>query len=287
MVASLRGISKDTDPAQAYLFIGGSGEGKTTVARIFAEALDTKQILEYNCADKNTVDFARWIAEEAVKRIMGGGRRVFIFDEVQRLTTATQNILLKSMEDSPKNVFFIFATTDSTGLIEPFKGRCLHFQTERPERRELLNLLLKISEKEGIEVERKLLLDIVQASEKAPRMALNMLSSIANIKGDEAQRVQLRAYTHDEVQEHELGKAILAHSKWEPIAKALRGLKGDPESIRWGILASLNASFLFSATKRKIIAIDHFSISVRDSGMAGLTLAAYNTWLDCKPEVNK
>jgi DNA polymerase-3 subunit gamma/tau len=144
---------------QAYVFSGSRGIGKTSIARIFSKALrcpnvtekadgllyscdncpDCKEIasgasvnvLEIDGASNNGVDSVREIRENAKFLPTSGLYKIYIIDEVHMLSTAAFNALLKTLEEPPEHVVFIFATTESHKIPETILGRCQRFDFKR------------------------------------------------------------------------------------------------------------------------------------------------------------
>ncbi|HQG49475.1 MAG TPA: DNA polymerase III subunit gamma/tau, partial [Sedimentisphaerales bacterium] len=138
--------------AHAYLFTGTRGVGKTTLARILAKALNCLEakeptttpclrcssclaintgedidVIEIDGASNNRVDEIRELRENAVYRPARARYKIYIIDEVHMLTTAAFNALLKTLEEPPEHVKFIFATTEPNKVIATIQSRCQRF----------------------------------------------------------------------------------------------------------------------------------------------------------------
>ena len=102
------------DIPHAMLFIGSSGCGKTTLARIVASKLDCvdAEFYELNSADVRGVDTIREVSKNMKYSPMSGSVRIWLFDEVHKMTNDAQNAMLKMLEDPPDHVYFMLATTD-------------------------------------------------------------------------------------------------------------------------------------------------------------------------------
>lgn len=160
--------------AQAYLFTGTRGVGKTTIARIFAKAIRCENIdekgnpclecsscksidqanaldyVEIDGASNNSVDNVRELIENAQYLPSSGKYKVYVVDEVHMLSTSAFNALLKTLEEPPAHVVFIFATTDPHKLLGTVLSRCQRFDFKHVSQELLVNHIKKISEKEGI-----------------------------------------------------------------------------------------------------------------------------------------
>jgi DNA polymerase-3 subunit gamma/tau len=162
--------------AHAYLFAGSRGTGKTTMARLFAMALNAKEkptvdfdpddplcaaiwqgthldVLEIDGASNNSVDEVRALREQCIYAPAECRYRIFIVDEVHMLTNAAFNALLKILEEPPGHVKFIFATTDAQKVLPTIVSRCQRFNF-RPIPRDLMKKRLgEIAAAEGVAVE--------------------------------------------------------------------------------------------------------------------------------------
>ena len=156
-------ISKDQLP-QALLFCGPRGVGKTTCARILAKKInsasetDTDQdfafnIFELDAASNNSVDDIRKLNEQVRIPPQTGTHKVYIIDEVHMLSTAAFNAFLKTLEEPPKHVIFILATTEKHKIIPTILSRCQIFQFKRITPKDIQVYLEDIAKEQKVEFE--------------------------------------------------------------------------------------------------------------------------------------
>ena len=184
--------------AHAYLFSGGRGSGKTTTAKILARAVNClnpingepcneceicKQALEgtltdiseIDAASNNGVDNIRDIREEVEFIPTNAKYRVYIIDEVHMLSTGAFNALLKTLEEPPKHVIFILATTEPQKLPVTILSRCQRFDYKRISIEDIVKRLRIICEESKIEIEENALKIIAKMSDGAMRDAISIL----------------------------------------------------------------------------------------------------------------
>src|SRR2546426_7371602 len=200
--------------AHAYLFSGMRGVGKTTMARILAKALNCEKgptptpclvcascreigagtsfdVMEIDGASSNSVDDVREM-RETVKTAPARGRyRVYVIDEVHMLSTAAFNALLKTLEEPPAHVVFVFATTEAHKIPQTILSRCQHFTFRRIPRREVVDTLKRVTAEEGITIDDRSLSALARASDGSLRDALSLLDQAVAFGGKRVEAEQL------------------------------------------------------------------------------------------------
>ncbi|MDF0645717.1 MAG: DNA polymerase III subunit gamma/tau [Nitrospira sp.] len=198
VVQTLMNAIESKRVAQAYLFSGTRGVGKTTVARILAKALNCERgptgspcavcvncceiaqgnsvdVIEIDGASNTSVDDVREIRENVKFAPFRGQYRIYIIDEVHMLSNSAFNALLKTLEEPPGHVVFIFATTEIHKIPATILSRCQHYNFRRIARTEIVERLLHVAAQDGITVEDRSLAALARASEGSMRDALSLL----------------------------------------------------------------------------------------------------------------
>lgn len=139
----------------AYLFCGSRGTGKTSVARIFARALGTtiNDLYEIDAASNTSVDDIRELSEAVHTVPLESKYKVYILDEVHMLSKAAFNAFLKTLEEPPKHVIFILATTETEKLPETIVSRCEVYNFKKPTAEMLKGVVMNIADKEFYKIE--------------------------------------------------------------------------------------------------------------------------------------
>ncbi|MEK6763712.1 MAG: DNA polymerase III subunit gamma/tau [Nitrospirota bacterium] len=192
--------------AQAYLFSGTRGVGKTTVARILAKALNCERgstgtpcgtcsncleiaqgtsvdVMEIDGASNTSVDDVREIRENVKFAAFRGKYRVYIIDEVHMLSNSAFNALLKTLEEPPPHVVFIFATTEIHKIPATILSRCQHYNFRRIARTEIVERLRHVVEQDQIVIEERSLMALARASEGSMRDGLSLLDQAVAFGG--------------------------------------------------------------------------------------------------------
>ncbi len=151
VVRALKGAIEQKNVSHAYLFSGTRGTGKTSIARIFADNIGTtkRDLHEIDAASNRGVDDIRALREEVHSLPFESEHKVYIIDEVHMLTKEAFNALLKTLEEPPKHVIFILATTEQERLPDTIVSRCQSFTFKKPSTDILKKMVVNVAKKEG------------------------------------------------------------------------------------------------------------------------------------------
>jgi DNA polymerase III subunit gamma/tau len=176
--AILRKHITDDKMQPAYLFVGGAGCGKTSLARIVANEISTN-IVEIDGASNNSIDNVRVIIDDAQMNAIGGGRKVYIVDEVHMLSTSAFNALLKILEEPPTHVVFILCTTEMHKVPQTIQSRCMYLRFDPIPMNKIYERLKYILECEGIkEYEDEALKQIAKMANGGMRKGISLLDRL-------------------------------------------------------------------------------------------------------------
>lgn len=177
-VTVLKNHIENNNLQPAYLFVGAAGCGKTTIARIVANKVSTN-IVEIDGASNNSVENVRKIIDDAKMAPMGGGKKVYIIDEVHMLSSAAFNALLKTLEEPPAHVLFILATTELQKVPQTIQSRCMFFRFHPIPANKIYERLLYILEQEGItEYEDEAIRQVAKMGNGGMRRAISLLDRL-------------------------------------------------------------------------------------------------------------
>ncbi len=198
IITTLQNQIKANRIGHAYLFCGTRGTGKTTVAKIFAKAVNCEHpvdgspcgecamcrsiaagtsmnVIEIDAASNNGVDNIREIREEVAYRPTEGRFKVYIIDEVHMLSIGAFNALLKTLEEPPEYVIFILATTEVHKIPITILSRCQHYDFKRISIETISDRLKELMIEEQVEVEDKAIRYVAKAADGSMRDALSLL----------------------------------------------------------------------------------------------------------------
>ncbi|MBL9154080.1 MAG: DNA polymerase III subunit gamma/tau [Verrucomicrobiales bacterium] len=207
VVQTLRNAIEQNRLAHAYLFVGPRGTGKTTTARILAKALNCSggpkvefdpdedvcieiaegrslNVLEIDGASNRGIDHIRDLRESVKYAPAGGKFRIYYIDEVHMLTKESFNALLKTLEEPPAHVKFIFATTEPDKILPTILSRCQRFDLRRIPARIIAEHLLHIARNEGIELSEPAAYAIAKGADGGMRDAQSMLDQLVAFCGN-------------------------------------------------------------------------------------------------------
>lgn len=194
--------------AHAYLFVGPRGVGKTSCARILAKSLNCKNaptinpcgkcsacieiaegrsldVIEIDGASNRGIDDIRTLRENVKFAPILGKYKIYIIDEVHQITTDGFNALLKTLEEPPEHVKFIFATTQPTKILPTILSRCQRFEFNRITVLKIIAKLEEIAKAEKIAIKKEVLFDVAKISDGSLRDAESILDQLITFSNDE------------------------------------------------------------------------------------------------------
>ena len=196
VIQTLKNSIKENHVAHAYLFCGPRGTGKTTIAKLLAKALNCTSddkpcgvcpnclaikegtfpdVIEMDAASNNGVDEVRDLIDKIKYAPVSGKYKVYIIDEVHMMSTSAFNALLKTLEEPPAHVVFILATTDPQKVLPTIISRCQRFDFTSLSKRDIIDHLAYVLNKEGISYDEEVLPLIASLSDGGMRDALSIL----------------------------------------------------------------------------------------------------------------
>jgi DNA polymerase-3 subunit gamma/tau len=202
VVRTLKNAITSGQVRQAYLFAGPRGTGKTSMARILAKGLNCAQgptpepdgtchacraiaagtaldVIEMDAASQRGIDDIREIRDRALLQPVEGRNKVYILDEAHQLTDAAWQALLKLIEEPPPHLVFVFCTTDLSKVIPTVRSRCQTFVFQRPRLQDLVNVLTRVAEGEGMDAPPQALSLVARAARGSFRDATSTLDQLS------------------------------------------------------------------------------------------------------------
>src|SRR5574344_1367935 len=206
IVRTLKNALTSGKMAHAYLFAGPRGTGKTTMARLFAKALDCEEglghqcnkcsnclaisegshpdVIEIDAASNNGVDQVRDLIDKVKYAPIKGKYKVYIIDEVHMMSTGAFNALLKTLEEPPENVIFILCTTEPYKVLPTILSRCQRFDFSKLTDEEMRGKLIEVLTQEKTAYDEEGVKAVISLADGGMRDALSILYQVLAYSGD-------------------------------------------------------------------------------------------------------
>lgn len=236
VVALLKKAIEDKKISHAYLFCGGRGTGKTTVARIFARDIgcNPEDIIEIDAASNRGIDEIRELRDAVRTSPFSSPYKVYIIDEAHMLTKEAANALLKTLEEPPRHVIFVLATTDPEKLPATIVSRCQKVIFSTPDLGTLAKRLVHVAKEEGRKLDDATAHLIAKHGKGSYRDALGVLEQALTTFGELLEGESVRTFLGQP--KHELVLRLLkavCQKDTKNLIETITSLKkgGDAEAV--------------------------------------------------------
>lgn len=278
--------SSPEEVPHSYLFCGPPGCGKTTLARITARELGCSDgdYIEMDSAQFRGIETVRSLRQHAQLAPSTGPCRVWLIDECHRLTTDAQEGLLKLLEDTPKHVFLLLATTEPEMLKETLRSRCHRFDVFRLNIYEMIKFLKKAIRREGQDVPKNVLSIIAKSAYGSPRKGLIGLEQVLSVPEEEYLKAAKSIGTEGiESEIRELCQGLIKGKGWKAISEVLSKLenKEDAEKVRRAVLGYAHRVLVGGDSYEAYITLESFQRPTWDmGGWPAITFSCYKVFVE-------
>lgn len=275
----LKNFIKHKNIPRTILFIGPTGCGKTTMARILRRELHCSKY-DFEEAAPRKVDEVREIRNRINLRPIKSECRIFLIDECHKLTSDAQDEFLKMLEDTPNHVYFILTTIYPQKLKAEIKNRSTKIIVHPLKDKDLIELIADVCKMERKKIPNEVVKKIIENSDGSARGALVYLHEVINLK-NKSEMLNAIVTVTAEMQAIEIARALFKTStNWSKMANILKETEGEePEQIRYMVLGYAKAVMLKTNNKQMIarayLIIETFSENFYNTKMAGLVAACY------------
>ena len=261
--------------AHAYLFAGPRGTGKTTMAKLFAKALNCEEgighqcnecrnclavtdgshpdVLELDAASNNGVDEIRDLIDKVKYGTILGRYKVYIIDEVHMLSTGAFNALLKTLEEPPEHVIFILATTEPHKILPTILSRCQRYDFEKVSDKDIAERIKVVLQEENIPYNEEAIKLIIKLADGGMRDALYILEKVLAYSGDRLNPEDVyEIFALESTEEKlELIRSILNHDVKDVLDRlnSYIGKGSDIKRLTEDLLAILKDTLIYNSSR--------------------------------------
>lgn len=267
---------KPKDRPHFFIFVGGAGCGKTTLAHIMAHMFGCRgdNLGEYNSASYRGIDSVRQIIDRMQRSPTGDSTcRAFILEEVHRLSGEALDAFLVPTENCPEHVYFFFTTTNPEKLGTALKSRAQIINVPTLTDEELVKVMERVARLEKADIESKTLAKIAERSAGSARMALSTLEKVLALPKEDHKHFE-KMIEDTQTYAIDLCRLLMKRPKWPEVSKLLRVLADNPEGVRLAVLGYANAVLLGGNPSAYDIILC-FEKNYYDTGKAGLSKSCF------------
>ena len=271
IVKILKNTIKNQKIAHAYLFAGPRGTGKTTIAKLFAKAINCENfneescdecasclafkennhpdIIELDAASNNRVEDIREIIDQVPYAPIISKYKVYIIDEVHMLSSSAFNALLKTLEEPPAHVVFILATTDPQKIIPTVLSRCQRYNFSKISNLNMKKKMMEILDKENLKYEEKALEEVAMLAEGGMRDALSILEQVLSYNNEGVYLEDIQKIFGLSTKEEKVKLLIDAHKNITSAINSLREMYNygiDPKRLCIDLLEIIKETLIYS-----------------------------------------
>ena len=269
--------------SHTILFQGGSGTGKTTVARIIGTMLgcSDSNYNEINCADFRGIDTIREIRSQMRYKPVEGGSVLWVIDEVSQMTIPAQNAFLKLLEDTPSWGYFVLCTTDPKRLIKTIKTRCTEYSFNEMSVDSTIEFMQTIIRDEDLEsIPEEILEELAEGANGSHRKSVVLLGEYYNLdKKDQKRYTRTKAKV--EKGAIDLCRLLMGNPTWKEITSLINSLEGNLDSIKYIVFSYYSKVLVgdnINKSRRAYNIINAFKDYEDLDGTQGIAMACFSVF---------